>query len=75
MKVRVLTLVMIAGMFFSAGVFAQDDFTVNMSTYTEFYNQKNYRMHIRLGNGASKIVTTRLAKRPPRIFSYRVPQS
>ena len=34
---------MVAGMLFSAGVFAQDDFTVNMSTYTEFYNQKNYK--------------------------------
>ena len=30
-------------MIFSASVFAQDDFTVNMSTYTEFYNQKNYK--------------------------------
>ena len=43
MKVRTLILMMVAGMIFSAGVFAQDDFTVNMSTYTEFYNQKNYK--------------------------------
>ncbi len=34
---------MAAVMIFSASVFAQDDFTVNMSTYTEFYNQKNYK--------------------------------
>ena len=43
MKLSNLILMMIAGMLFSAGVFAQDDFTVNMSTYTEFYNQKNYK--------------------------------
>ncbi|MBO7571510.1 MAG: hypothetical protein J6T48_05075 [Bacteroidales bacterium] len=43
MKVRTLILMMVAGMLFSASVFAQDDFTVNMSTYTEFYNQKNYK--------------------------------
>jgi len=43
MKVRTLILTMVAGMLFSASVFAQDDFTVNMSTYTEFYNQKNYK--------------------------------
>lgn len=43
MKLSNLILMMIAGLFFSAGVFAQDDFTVNMSTYTEFYNQKNYK--------------------------------
>ena len=34
---------MAAVMIFSSSVFAQDDFTVNMSTYTEFYNQKNYK--------------------------------
>lgn len=37
----------VAGMLVSAGAFAQDggpdDFTIHMSTYTEFYNQKNYR--------------------------------
>lgn len=43
MKLSNLILMMIAGMLFPAGVFAQDDFTVNMSTYTEFYNQKNYK--------------------------------
>lgn len=43
MKLRTLILTMVAGMLFSASVFAQDDFTVNMSTYTEFYNQKNYK--------------------------------
>lgn len=43
MKRRILILMMAAVMIFSASVFAQDDFTVNMSTYTEFYNQKNYK--------------------------------
>jgi len=47
MKTRVLLLMVVAGMLVSAGAFAQDggpdDFTVHMSTYTEFYNQKNYR--------------------------------
>lgn len=43
MKLRTLILMMVAGILFSASVFAQDDFTVNMSTYTEFYNQKNYK--------------------------------
>lgn len=43
MKLRTLILTMVAGILFSASVFAQDDFTVNMSTYTEFYNQKNYK--------------------------------
>ena len=47
MKVRFFILMMLAGTLYSAGVFAQDeqgmdDFTVNMSTYTEFFNQKNY---------------------------------
>ena len=47
MKAKVLLLMVTVGMLFSTVTFAQDgevdDFTINMSTYTEFYNQKNYR--------------------------------
>jgi len=47
MKVRDFILAMVAVSLFSTSVFAQDGdqelFTVNMSTYTEFYNQKNYK--------------------------------
>ena len=47
MKAKVLLLMATVGMLFTTVTFAQDgevdDFTINMSTYTEFYNQKNYR--------------------------------
>lgn len=47
MKVRVLTLVMVAGMFLPVGLFAQEntgaDFVTKLSTYYEFYKQKNYK--------------------------------
>ena len=48
MKAKILISMMVAGMLLSAGAFAQDErgmdnFTVNMSTYTEFFNQKNFK--------------------------------
>lgn len=44
---KVISLLVVLGLLFSTGMFAQDDATqdcsVNLSTYTEFYNQKNYK--------------------------------
>lgn len=43
---KVISLLLVFGLMLSTGMFAQDatqDCSVNLSTYTEFYNQKNYK--------------------------------